>query len=380
MPWQQVSAMSSRREFVELASAEGANRRALCERFGISRPTGYKWLARYRAVGLAGLVEQSRRPHACPTRTAPAVEAAVLALRAEHPTWGGRKLAARLRALGAATVPHPNTITAILRRHGRLDPARAGQPRAWRRFERAGPNELWQLDFKGHVQLGARGGRLHPLTVLDDHSRFLVGLVACADEAGPTVQAVLTALFHRYGLPDRLLMDNGGPWGGGPAPHWTRLTVWVLRLGVAVSHGRPYHPQTQGKDERLHRTLQAELLQGRTFPDLAAAQRAFDRWRDVYNLERPHEACGLAPPSSRYQPSPRPFPEPLPPIAYGPDDLVRLVQDKGEIWLRGRPYAVGQAFHGQPVALRPGPAEHLLEVFYLSHRVAQIDLTRPRQA
>src|SRR5205807_4484324 len=151
------------------------------------------------------------------------------------------------------------------------------------RFERAAPNELWQMDYKGHF--ATRAGRCHPLTVVDDHSRYAVGLRACGDERGGTVQAELTAIFRQYGLPERMLMDNGSPWGSDALHRHTWLTVWLLELGVAVSHGRPYHPQTQGKDERFHRTLTAEVIGRRAFADLAECQRRFDAWRVVYNTQ-----------------------------------------------------------------------------------------------
>lgn len=188
MPWQERSTVSLKQEFVVLATQDGANLSELCARFQISRPTGYAWLRRYQEAGVAGLAEQSRAPTTSPGQTDPVVEAAVVALRDAHPTWGGRKLRARLAALGAdgdpagvVDPPAASTITAILRRHERLDPAQAAKHTAWQRFEHPAPNELWQMDFKGHVALGS-GGRCHPLTVLDDHSRFLLGLGAYADE------------------------------------------------------------------------------------------------------------------------------------------------------------------------------------------------------
>jgi transposase InsO family protein len=381
MPWQEASTVELRQEFVLLALKPGANRRALARRYGVSPTTAYKWLARYQAEQAAGLADRSRRPHRSPRRSLPEVEAQVLAWRDEYPAWGGRKLAALWQAQGRQPRLHASTVTAILRRHGRLSQARAGQPRAWQRFEAEQPNALWQMDFKGHFALGsaAAGSRCHPLGVLDDHSRFCVLLAACADERGATVQQHLIAAFQRYGLPDRLLMDNGGPWGGGAEHPWTPLTVWLLRLGIRVSHGRPAHPQSQGKQERFHRSLVAELLQpvGRPYPDLACAQHAFDRWRDLYNLRRPHEACALQPPGTRYQPSPRGFPDPLPPLEYGPGDLVRRVQDQGLIWLRGRAYRVGQAFRGLPVALRPTASEGVLDVYCGRQRIQQVDLRRP---
>lgn len=375
MPWREASAVSLRREFVELASREGANLRALCRRFGISPSTGYKWMERYAAGGPGELGDRSRRPATSPGRTEPDVEARIVALRDEHPAWGGRKLRRRLQDLGWGDVPSASTITAVLRRHGRLDPAAAAAHTAWTRFEHPAPNDLWQMDFKGHFPLAV--GRCHPLTVLDDHSRFALAVAACADERGETVQARLTAVFQRYGLPARLLADNGPPWGSVAGAGFTPLTVWLLRLGVAVGHGRPFHPQTQGKDERFHRTLKAEAISGRAFPDLAAAQAEFDRFRDRYNLERPHQALDLATPASRYVPSPRPFPAELPPLEYGPDDLVRVVQDQGIISVRGRPYRVGKAFRGHPIALRPTLDAAVWELYFGPHPIGLLDLQAP---
>jgi transposase InsO family protein len=263
-------------------------------------------------------------------------------------------------------------MTAILQRHGQIAPEAAPQHTAWQRFEHDAPNRLWQMDFKGHFALLA--GRCHPLTVLDDHSRFAVGLQACGDETGRTVQSRLTACFRRYGLPEALLVDNGPPWGSDAAHPYTPLTAWLRRLGVRVSHGRPYHPQTQGKDERFHRTLKAEVLGTRVLRDLAQCQRAFDRWREVYNLQRPHEALAMAVPASRYRVSPRAFPEVLPPIEYGPADLVRKVADGGELSYRNRTFRVGKAFRGYPVALRPTLVDGVLDVFFCHQKVAQINL------
>jgi transposase InsO family protein len=377
MPWKECSAMSMRLEFVELAMAAGANVSLLCERFRVSRKTGYKWIARYRSGGAAALSDRSRRPRTSPARATDAAEAAVVALRAKHPAWGGRKLAARLRATGAGTaVPAPSTVTAVLRRHGLLDPAGSAARRAPVRFEHPNPNDLWQMDFKGHVAMSA-GGRCHPLTVLDDHSRYSVLLAACDDERDATVRGHLTAAFRRYGLPARMLMDNGAPWGcGGYAAlsPWTRLTVWLARLGVASSHGRPNHPQTQGKEERFHRTLKAELLRWRPFADLADAQAQLDPWRHTYNHERPHEALGLGVPAGRYRPSPRPFPEALPAVEYGPDAVVRKVDGTGRLHFRGRALMAGSALAGERVALRPTRDDGLWDVFYCQQRLGRVDL------
>ena len=307
MPWKEKTRMSLRLEFVNLALAEKANISRLCKQFGISRKTGYKWINRYLEQGSSSLSDRSRKPRHSPAKTPASMEQAVLAIRDQHPSWGGRKIKRRLEEKVFTPVPSPSTITAILRRYARLDPEESRKHKAWKRFEADAPNALWQMDFKGHFPLGL-GGRCHPLTVLDDHSRFSLGLRACGNEQGKTVWNELTGIFRRYGLPERFLMDNGSPWGSRYQRAYTPLTAWFIRLGIGISHASPYHPQTLGKDERFHRTLQVELLQGQRFRDLGHAQQKFSRWRDVYNLERPHEALDLDVPARRYQPSAQPFP------------------------------------------------------------------------
>jgi transposase InsO family protein len=372
MPWQEVSIMSQRREFVLFAQAEEANLSVLCKRYGISRKTGYKWLRRSGAEGAAGLQDRSRRPRHTHNKTADDVEKAVVALRRTHPAWGARKLRTRLKTLGQADVPAVSTVHGILLRHGLIDPNTAAPPHAWQRFEHAAPNHLWQMDFKGHFAL--QQARCHPLTVLDDHSRFSLCLAACADETGNTVQTRLTSTFEQYGLPDAMTMDNGAPWGSDADHPYTAFTLWLMRLNIRVTHSRPYHPQTQGKDERFHRTLKAEVLRGPPFRDLTHAQLRFDAWRSVYNLERPHEALGQQVPASRYRPSVRAFPGTLPAIEYSSSDLVRKVQCQGEFSFHGHTWRVSKCFHGYPIALRPTPEDGKFSICFCATRIGFIDL------
>jgi transposase InsO family protein len=373
MPWRELSVMDQRDEFVRLATMPGANKRELCRRFGISRSNGHKWLKRYLTEGRAGLADRSRRPHRSPKRTAEGVEGEVLRIRASsNNAWGGRKIADVLDRNGARVVPAPSTITAILRRHGKLDQRRSEHPGPYQRFERAQPNELWQMDFKGPFATGH--GTCHPLTVLDDHSRYSLGLEACANQQDGPTRERLISVFRRYGLPDAMLMDNGSPWGDSGGGRFTAFSVWLLRLGVRVTHGRPYHPQTQGKDERFHRTLKAEVLSGYHFADLAACQHAFDRWRPIYNHERPHQALDLATPGERYRPSRRSFPEVLPPIEYGPGDIVRKADKEGDIRFTGRRFRLGWPFRGQPIALRPTAEDGVFTVHFCIHQIDTIDL------
>ena len=296
MPWREISIVDQREEFVRLALRPGANMSELCRRFGISRSNGRKWRDRYRKEGLAGLSARSRRPHNSPMHSGAETEAEVLRIRgASNNAWGARKIAHVMEREGFADVPALSTITAILRRHGKLEERAHEHPGAFTRFEKEHPNDLWQMDFKGHFPI--RQGRCHPLTVLDDHSRYALGLKACCDEQDKTVRERLIAVFRCYGLPFAMLMDNGSPWGDSGAQPHTIFTVWLMRLDIRVSHGRPYHPQTQGKDERFHRSLKAEVLKGRSFGDITECQMAFDTWRNIYNHERPHDALGLDTPS-----------------------------------------------------------------------------------
>jgi transposase InsO family protein len=371
MPWREVSIMDQRREFVRLAMQEVVNRRELCKRFGISPDTGYRWLARHLA-GDAELIDRSRRPHNSPSRCAAETEAQVLALRDAHPAWGARKIAWCLEREGTAP-PAVSTVHQILRRHGRVKPP-IGGARADQRFEKEAPNLLWQMDFKGWVRL-ANDARCHPLTVVDDHSRFAICLAACANEQGKTVQGQLEITFRRYGLPAAFFVDNGGPWGDSMGSSWTRLGVWLLKLGVDVLHSRPFHPQSRGKNERFHRTLKAEVFAFQRFRDLHEVQRAFDRWRSVYNFDRPHQALDLQVPASRYRPSLRAMPDRLPQIAYDEHEIVRIVPTTNDyVRFKGRSWKVPQAFRGERVAIRPRSTDGHYGVFFGSRQIAHIDL------
>jgi transposase InsO family protein len=375
MPWKEQSLMEIREEFCQLAAQEGVSMRELCRRFGISPTTGYEWRQRYQQAGRAGLADRSRRPHASPRQTSAAVEEEVVRIREAHPAWGGRKIRAVLQREGVAS-PSASTITAILARRGLLAPEEQTRRQQPIRFVAPFPNALWQMDFKGHFPL-VGAGRCHPLTVLDDHSRFALGLRALGDEQLPSVQAELVRLFRHYGLPNQILCDNGPPWGSPVPGSMTRLMVWLLHLDVPVIHGRPHHPQTQGKDERFHRTLVTELLTTQSFASLTQAQHAFDRWRQVYNHDRPHEAIDQQPPISRYQPSPRPYPSQLPTIEYGRSEVVRRVTSRGIVKLGGRQYYLGEGFAGYPVALRPTSEEAILQVLFRHYPVARIDRRAP---
>lgn len=271
-------------------------------------------------------------------------------------------------------MPCVSTVHAILKRNGLIEPAESSKHQAFVRFEHPQPNALWQMDFKGHFPMRS-GGRCHPLTVLDDHSRYNLCLQALDNERASSVQQCLMRIFARYGLPWRMLMDNGAPWGDRLDHPYTPLTVWLMRLGILVSHSRPYHPQTMGKDERFHRTLNNELITRHCFVDLAHAQALFDPWRELYNCRRPHQALGMQPPATRYRMSTRAFPQRLPEPEYPAGLPTRIVQQQGKLSYAGHDYRVPKAFRGQRVALLHNE-EHdgILDVLFFRQCIAQLNL------
>lgn len=379
MPWKVGSPMSLRREFVALAQNPDANIRDLCRRFGISPKTGYKWLDRFQELGVTGLVDQSRRPVHSPQRTSEKIESLILDVRKEHSAWGGRKIHRWMkRHTNVSAIPSISTITEILRRHGKLDPAESLKHQPWQRFEAPAPNAMWQIDFKGHFMMTA--GRCHPLTILDDHTRFSTGVYACANEQRLTVQECLVHSFRQYGLPEIILADNGAPWGSVVNERRvTTLAAWMMRLGIRVIHSRPYHPQTKGKNERFNRTLNEEVITQRVFHDLQQCQSSFDQWRTMYNCERPHEALSLDVPASRYLPSTRSYPEVLPLVAYDSRDIVRMVQPQGEIYFKSKAFVVGKGLYRQPVALRPTTTDGVFDVFFCHQKITTINVQNDDQ-
>lgn len=299
-----------------------------------------------------------------------------MAVRAAHPAWGARKIAHVLRRDGVAA-PAVSTVHAILARYGLIVPAQGGPP-ASRRFEMAAANLLWQMDFKGWIRLGD-GRPCHPLTLIDDHSRFCPGLEACLDQQETMVRTCLTRIFTRHGLPEALFVDNGPPWGDSRGAPWTKLRVWLTRLGIGLIHARPYHPQSRGKNERFHRSLKAELIDLRRFRDEAELQSALDRWRDLYNHERPHEALAMQTPAERYRPSPRVMPHILPEPLYGEGEIIRRVPlSKDYIAFKGRLWKVPGAFRGETLAIRPLDRDGTYGVFFAANQIATIDLTTPK--
>ena len=351
MPFKQMQVREQRVEFVIWALRSSQPLSLLCQEFDISRPTGYKWIARYRAGGVDAIAECSRRPHRSPRQTAPELETKIIALRQVYPDWGARKLAVLLARQGI--VLPSSTVHRVLLRHGLVRDEDRHTP-AIMRFARERPNELWQMDFKGALQLGAGSGRERavPLTLIDDHSRFLVSVHALADHRLETFWPVIWDVFGEYGLPQAILTDNENGLFASHGKGVTRWTARLWRLGIRHPRGRPYHPQTQGKVERSHGTLQLEALAGRLFMSRHEMQQAMDEFRTRYNHVRPHEALGQLPPITRYAPSAKPRPKTLPPVQYEAGADLRTVTQAGYVSVRGCRLHVGEGLAGEHVEVR----------------------------
>ena len=363
MPWEVQPVPELRSALVHAVRHAGLSVAEAARRYGISRQAAHTWLARYDADPDAPLVDRPRRPRRSPGRTPEEAERAVLEAR-DRWGWGPRKLRAVMTREGLAPPP-VRTIAAILRRHGRTRPAPGEPGPPPQRFERSAPNELWQMDFKGPIEVARR--KVTPLSVLDDHSRYLLCLRPCADMTHATVQAALWDVFGDVGMPESLLCDNAFSNAKTGGVGLTGFEGWLVRLGIRPAHGRPYHPQTQGKVERFHGTLESELWPRvrRDSDEHFAAD--CEAWRPVYNAIRPHEALGDEPPVTRWRPSPRKRPDRIPEATYPAGSVLRRVGQVGEIRYRMARILVGRGLTGEPVRVEERDGQ--VEVYYCDYRV-----------
>jgi putative transposase len=354
MPWQETCAMAERMRFVDAVQSETESFAEWCRRFGISRNTGYKWLHRFEAEGAVGLADRSRAPHHCPHALSEAQREAAIVLRARHPKWGPKKIAARWPLeYPQLAVPAPSTIGDVLHDAGLVAPRRRRRhvpPRTEPLAHATGPNAVWCADFKGDFPLGD-GTRCYPLTVSDAHSRLLLRCQALPTTSGGGVRPLFEATFREYGLPLVLRTDNGVRFASTAVGGLTALSIWWVRLGIRPERIDPGKPEQNGRHERMHGTLQREACEPPA-RSLRGQQQRFDAFRGEYNHERPHEALGQVAPATVYAPSPRPYPERLPELDYPDADQVRRVRPNGCMrWGHGGEVYVGQVLAGEAVAV-----------------------------
>ena len=352
--------------FVLQASREPGNLAAVCREFGISRPTGYVWLHRYQAQGVQGLWERSRRPQQVPGRTPAEVEQEIVELRRQRPDWGARKLQVLLERRGVELPA--GTIHRVLVRRGMVREQDRHRP-APQRFEREAPNQLWQMDFKSPKGWNHAVG---PLSVLDDCSRYALLLRGIWTTRGEAVREQLESAFQSSGMPAEMLMDHGIPWWNGQGPRgWTRLTVWLMKLGIGLRFSGVRHPQTQGKVERFHGTLE-QARRRRGLPVAQLYQEWLDEFREEYNQVRPHEALGMKTPASVWSPSARCYDSNPPEWEYGSGCEVQRLGPQGQLKLKGRWWPVCEALAGETVRLER--VQERVLVYYCQTLVREIDL------
>jgi putative transposase len=358
--------LEQRREFILEWRSNRISKSALCDLFGISRQTGYKWARRFaRSSKWTSLDEQSRRPHSSPMSTPMRLVKRILSMRRQRPTWGPVPIRAVLRkAYPREPWPSVSTFGAILKRYGLVSPRRRryrAAPRSRPFSACRNPNDVWCVDFKGQFPTGD-GRMCYPLTVMDGASRFLLACVGFHTPSLENVRAVFVELFRQYGLPKAIRSDNGEPFASvSKAAGLTELSAWWARLGIRLERIDPGKPQQNGRLERMHLTLKIETCSPPR-RSLGWQQRAFDRFRQRYNHERPHQALGLATPATLYVPSTIPFPTELPQLHY-PFGDVHLVKRDGSIRWRRRRFFISQSLAGQTVAVNTIDNRHQQVVF-----------------
>jgi putative transposase len=333
MPWRETSPMDQRTQFIADYLRGMLSVTELCQLYGVSRKTAYKWIDRYLRLGPGGLEECSRRPRHSPNETAPEIVAAFLEARHRHPSWGGKKLLTIVHKRHPRwDLPCRSTVCDILSRHGMVPKSRyrrrighPGKPTS----SILAPNDVWSADFKGQFKTGD-GIYCYPLTVTDGFSRYLLGCQALYSTAVAGAKPVFSRLFQQYGLPKRIRTDNGVPFATNTLARLSALSAWWVRLGVLPELIEPGKPQQNGRHERMHKTLKAEATRPPA-GSLAAQQRKFNRFRTEYNEERPHEALDQQTPASVYEPSARQMPVKLPPLQYPDRFEVRYVSANGGI-------------------------------------------------
>ena len=353
MPWRTGGVMDEKLRFVFEYQRDEQTMTELCQRYEIARETGYVWLRRFRQYGAEGLVELNRAPVLHPNQTAAALEAAVLALRQAHMTWGPRKLKRILeRDQSGRGWPSSSTMGEIVKR--------AGLVVARRKRRRTEPytaplahavecNRVWGADFKGWFRSGD-GTRIDPLTITDACSRYLLRSQAVEKTDTERVRAIFEAAFREFGMPEAIRTDNGAPFASPAVGGLSRLAVWWIKLGIQPERIQAGHPEQNGRHERMHRTLKLDL---RPAEDWRGQQRELDRFRHDYNQVRPHEALGMQTPASVYEPSPRAYPARLPEVEYPDAMLVRRVQSHGHFRWNKHDVFLSEVLWGEPVGLLP---------------------------
>lgn len=371
MAWNERTVEIMREEFVRRVLAQEASKSALCREYGISRPTGDKWIERFQDGET--MSDRSRAPKSCPGRTSAEVEVKIVELRRRYPALGAVKLRKIMENAGYENLPCARTFNNIFQRNHLIEPEASRAATPHQRFEKSVPNEMWQADFKGYFRM-EDGYQCHPLNIIDDHSRFNLCIEALTNETFDAVKPVMERLFEEYGLPFSFLCDNGNPWGTAQSLGFSRFEVWLMELGVLTLHGRPRHPQTQGKEERFNRSFTRECLKGKVFSNKKEAQACFDEYRTFYNEVRPHFALDLDVPASHYKPSAKQMPRKIEKWEYSSEYQLCKVKETGYFNYKGQGFYLSEAFGGKTIAVRESHLPGQITLVFRQFKIGRIDL------
>lgn len=353
MPWEEKTVTASRKEFVERVLGHEKSKSALCREYGISRVTGDKWIERY--LKGESMEDLSRAPHSHPNKIPIEIEEEIVRMRLKEPALGAKKIK-RMMENNNIKAPAKSTINEVLRRNDLITREASLAAQHYQRFQREEPNELWQADFKGNF-LMKNGERCHPLSIIDDCSRFCICADALPNEQLKCTKEAFTGAFRLYGLPKSILCDNGTPWGSSQSTSITNFEVWLMELGILTIHIRPQHPQCQGKVERFNGSYKRERLKYYVPEDLTDAQRCREEYREFYNDVRPHEAIGMDTPSEHYSVSTREYTDVVKTWDYESGGEMRRVKSSGYLTFRGQGYYLSEGLGDKDVMLYPSEDE-----------------------
>lgn len=371
MPWEEKTVEKNRAEFVRRVLAGEKSKSSLCREFGISRPTGDKWIKRFQSG--EGYQDRSRAPFQTPNKIDSSVEEMIVNARKKEPAIGATKTHRMLSNKGHTELPCISTVNAVFKRNNLITQEASQAATPYKRFEKDAPNVMWQADFKGHYAMG-NGKRCHPLSVLDDHSRYCLCADAKPNEKREGVEESFSQIFREYGMPQMLLCDNGNPWGTSQSVGYTLFEIWLMELGILTIHIRPRHPQTQGKTERFNRSFKDERLKFYVPYDLEDADQQRAEYREFYNNERPHHALQMDVPVRRYKPSHRTFVEKPKDWDYGPEYELRKIKSTGFLTYDGQGYFLSEGFRGKTIAIKPSSKDGFLNLYFRQFRIGRIDL------
>lgn len=367
MPWESKTVEKLREEFV-LAARTSGNFSSLCREFGITQKTGYKWIERFEN-GME-LSDRSKKPNVIANKTSEEVEKIILSLRKENPGWGAKTIKTVLENQGYDNIPCAKTVNNILDRNGCISNEESEKRHKYIRFQRNSCNEMWQTDFKGDFGMN-NGKRCYPLDIIDDCSRYLIKIIP-SDTTKNIVIPAFESAFKEYGMPLSVLSDNGGQFAGFKQGY-TQFEKWLMCLDILPIHGRVRHPQTQGKIERFHRTLNEELLKHKSFNNIEHADREIQAWREKYNTVRPHEALNMLTPAEVYEKSNREYTGKITNYEYSGDYPVLKVNYKGYISFDFQRIYFSETFVGEYLEFRPNPLGDSFYAFFRNFRIAEFD-------